>query len=68
MEAPEQIVLDVRKMAESENYLDVPLCKLSPCHTMVAYTADTKGLETYTGTSQPLCQTPPLHQGQRVPR
>lgn len=49
MEAPEEVVLDQRKLAESEDFLNIPICKLSPCHTMIAYTADTTGSERFTG-------------------
>jgi len=49
MDAPEEIVLDQNRLSQKYSYFDVTQCKLSPCHSMVAYTADTTGEELYTG-------------------
>jgi len=45
----EQVLLDQDDMASRLPYLMVPQCKISPCHTMLAYTADTTGTERYAG-------------------
>ena len=45
----EEVLLDQDAMAAHLPYLMVPQCKISPCHTMLAYTADTTGDERYTG-------------------
>ena len=45
----EEVLLDQDEMAQRLPYLVVPQCKISPCHTKLAYTADTTGSERYTG-------------------
>jgi oligopeptidase B len=45
----EEVLLDQDDMASRLPYLMVPQCKISPCHTMLAYTADTTGSERYDG-------------------
>lgn len=49
MDATEEVVLNQQELAKNEKYLTIPICKLSPCHKMVAYTADTTGMERYSG-------------------
>ena len=36
-------------MSRKLPYLSVNLCKISPCHSMLAFTMDTTGTERYTG-------------------
>jgi oligopeptidase B len=45
----EEIVLDQNELARNKPYLAVPQVKISPCHNMIAYTADTTGAERYDG-------------------
>lgn len=45
----EEVLLDQDEMSSRLPYLMVPQCKISPCHTKLAYTADTSGNERYTG-------------------
>ncbi|KAJ1480603.1 hypothetical protein T484DRAFT_1810170 [Baffinella frigidus] len=45
----EQILLDQDAMSRTLPYLSVTLCKISPCHSMLAYTMDTTNTERYTG-------------------
>ncbi len=52
MHAPEEIVLNQNVQARDYSYFDVTQCKLSPCHAMIAYAADTTGEERYTGSHE----------------
>ena len=60
----EEVLLDQDELASRVPYLMVPQCKISPCHTKLAYTADTTGDERYTGfikdvrTGEILCEVP----------
>ena len=45
----EEVLLDQDEMASRLPYLMVPQCKISPCRSKLAYTADTTGDERYTG-------------------
>ena len=45
----EEIVLDQNVLARNKPYLAVPQVKISPCHSMIAYTADFSGAERYDG-------------------
>ncbi|EKX54968.1 hypothetical protein GUITHDRAFT_131936 [Guillardia theta CCMP2712] len=45
----EQIVLDQDAISRNVPYLSVPICKVSPCHRYLAYTADMTGNERYLG-------------------
>ncbi|MFC1679918.1 oligopeptidase B, partial [Elusimicrobiota bacterium] len=46
--APEEIVLDVNKLAKGRAYCDVGPPVPSPDHSLIAYAADTKGRRLYT--------------------
>ena len=46
-EAPEEILLDVNKLAEGSDYFDLGQYSLSPDHTLLAYLYDDNGSERY---------------------
>ena len=46
--APEpEVVLDVNEVAKPLNYCSIGAFKPSPCHTLLAYSVDSSGYETY---------------------
>lgn len=48
MDAGEEILLDLNKMAEEHDYLDLGVFSVSPDHKFLAYSIDTAGDEKYT--------------------
>jgi len=47
LEAPEQVLLDVNKLAEGHEYCNLGVYSVSPDHSSLAYSVDTTGAETY---------------------
>ncbi len=47
LEAPEQVILDENALAESQKYLNIGSLKISNDQTLLAYTVDFSGDETY---------------------
>src|SRR6056297_1058916 len=47
LDAKEEIVLNVNKLAESHDYYDLGVFKISPNHNLLAFTYDTTGSERY---------------------
>ncbi len=48
LDAPEEILLDENALAEGEKYFRVGVTRISPDHTLFAYSTDTTGGEHYT--------------------
>ena len=48
LEADEEIILDVNELARGYEYLKVGVAEISPDHSLLAYSIDTDGSETYT--------------------
>jgi oligopeptidase B len=48
LEAPEEIILDVNRLAEGYEYFDLGNYTISPDHRMLAFSTDTDGSERYT--------------------
>jgi oligopeptidase B len=47
LEAPEEIVLDVNRLAEGKHFMDLGMFEVSPDNSTLAYGADTTGNELY---------------------
>ena len=47
LDAKEEVILNVNKMAEGHDYYDLGVFKISPNHKLLAFTYDTKGSERY---------------------
>lgn len=48
LNAPEEVLLDVNKMAEGKDYMSVGVFQVSPNHRYLAYSLDDSGAEAYT--------------------
>ncbi|MDT8304592.1 MAG: S9 family peptidase [Anaerolineae bacterium] len=48
VEAPEEIMLDLNRLAEGHDYLRMGIFRVSPDHRLLAYSIDTSGAEQYT--------------------
>jgi len=48
LEAPEEIILDVNKLAEGHDFFSLGTYAVSPDHKLLAYSSDTAGNERYT--------------------
>jgi oligopeptidase B len=48
LDAPEEIVMDVNKLAEGQPYMSVSLSDISPDGNLMAYSTDTTGFRDYT--------------------
>ncbi|MBE2223531.1 MAG: S9 family peptidase [Anaerolineae bacterium] len=48
LDAPEEILLDENALAEGTKYFRIGLTRISPDHTLLAYSTDTSGGEQYT--------------------
>jgi oligopeptidase B len=46
-DAAEEVLLDVNELAEDKPYLRIGVAEISPDHTLLAYSTDTDGSETY---------------------
>ncbi len=48
LEAEEEVLLDENRLAEGHDYFNIGVFKVSPDHSLLAYSVDTSGSETYT--------------------
>jgi oligopeptidase B len=48
LEAAEEIILDVNELAEGYTYLKIGVAEISPDHSLLAYSVDTDGSESFT--------------------
>jgi oligopeptidase B len=48
LESPEEILLDVNELADGRQYFRIGIAEISPNHSLLAYSADTDGSESYT--------------------